>query len=165
MKKVRKILLNALVGFPVGITLLILTYVSIYFIAGEHIFNYELNQLHNIQTLISQIVSAGLSGYVLFISFYIASFLQNKETEKNLMTKHPHKSVILLAISSIGLVIINVLLLGNTQIFGKNIITMNLVTLFIIYTLAAIIFGIKNVIEKQWIKEINQKLKTRNKDI
>ena len=74
MKKeeiVKKILIRSLAGFPVGVILLMLAYASVYFIVGDTVFNTELNQLHNINTLLTQIISVGISGYMLFAIFGI----------------------------------------------------------------------------------------------
>ena len=92
MKKeeiVKKILIRSLAGFPVGVTLLMLAYASVYFIVGDTVFNTELNQLHNINTLLTQIISVGISGYMLFAIFGIINVSGNKEVENNLIKKYP----------------------------------------------------------------------------
>lgn len=157
-KKIRKILMKALIGFPVSVTLLIIAYASIYFMAGEDLFNTELYQLHNINTLLSQIVSVGISGYLLAI-FYIFSLLQYMKTEPYKITI---SSVVSLAISSIFTFCIIPMTLNNTKIFSENISTLNLTILVIVYALIGLIFCIKNGIERHLVKKINQKLSERN---
>lgn len=165
MKKenvVKKILIKSLVGFPVGVTLLMLAYISIYYISGKSVFNIELYQLHNIKTLILQIISIGISGYLLFITFYIFSNLQNEEFENKLLTKHQYKSIftIIAILMFIGLITMEIL--GNIKLFSKNISTLCILIFVIAYTLVGLIFCIKDVSEKHLIKEINNKLKDRN---
>lgn len=165
MKKenlVKKILIKAVVGFPVGVMLLIIAYASVYFIAGVDVFNAELYQLHNIYTLIFQTISAGISGYLLFITFYAIYYLQNKELERKLLTEHPYKSIFTIIISSICIIFVIMTALGNTKIFSKNISDVNIIILVIIYTLSGFIFCIKSSRERHLIKEINQKIKERN---
>lgn len=165
MKKenaVKKILIKAVVGFPVGVTLLIIAYASVYFIAGADVFNAELYQLHNINTLIHQTISSGVSGYLLFIAFYAISNLQNKELENKLITEHPYKSVFTIIISSMCIIGIIMVTLGNAKIFSENISTLNIIILVIVYALSGLVFCIKSARESHLIKEINQKLKGRN---
>ena len=165
MKKenaVKKILIKAVVGFPVGVTLLIIAYASVYFIAGADVFNAELYQLHNINTLIFQTISTGVSGYLLFLAFYAILNLQNKELENKLITEHPYKSVFTIIISSMCIIGIIMVTLGNAKIFSENISTLNIIILVIVYALSGLVFCIKSARESHLIKEINQKLKGRN---
>ena len=164
MKKenvVKKILMKAIVGFPVGVTSLIIAYASVYFIAGADVFNAELYQLHNINTLIFQTISTGVSGYLLFLAFYAILNLQNKELENKLITEHPYKSIFII-ISFMCIIVIIMVTLGNTKIFSENIITLNIIILVIVYALSSLVFCIKSIRERHLIKEINQKLKERN---
>lgn len=165
MKKenvIKKILMKAVVGFPVGVTLLIIAYISVYFIAGADVFNAELYQLHNINTLIYQAISAGISGYLLFIVFYAISNLQNKELENKLITEHLYKSVFTIIISFMCIIGIIMATLGNEKIFSKNISDLNIIILVIVFALSGLVFCIKSSIERHLIKEINQKIKERN---
>ena len=132
MKKenvLKKVLINSIIGFPIGVTLLIIAYISVYFITNENVFNTELYQLHNINILISQAISYGISGYLLFISIYILSIPQN--TENRLMAEHPYKTVFTTTISFIFIIVIIILILGNTSIFSENISTLNILILII----------------------------------
>lgn len=164
MKKeeiVKKILIRSLAGFPVGVTLLMLAYASVYFIVGDTVFNTELNQLHNINTLLTQIISVGISGYMLFAIFGIINVSGNKEVENNLIKKYPWKMALIILIEIILCVLI-VVILGNTKIFSKNISNINILILVIIYTLSGIVICVKKLYERHIIKEINQKIKERN---
>ena len=89
MKKenvVKNVLVKSLVGFAVGVTLLMVAYASIYFVVGESTFQNEICQLQNIKTLITQVIVTGIAYYLLFISFHIFSILQNKELKDKYMS-------------------------------------------------------------------------------
>lgn len=159
---VKKILSKALVGFPIGVTLLIIAYASIYFIVGEDVFNAELYQIHNINTLLSQIVSVGISGYMLSTSFYIISIYQNKELDNIWFPKHPYKAVFATLIYPMCIFFIIVPTIGNTRIFSQNIRTLNLLISVIVLALSFLVFGIKSAREQHWIKEINKMIKEKN---
>ena len=49
---IKKILTKSIIGFPIGVTILMLLYVIVNPFFGEVAFSYELNRLHNIQTFI-----------------------------------------------------------------------------------------------------------------
>ena len=164
MKKeriVKKILIKSLVGFPVGVMLLMLAYASMYFILGNNTFNAELNQLHNINTLITQIISVGISGYMLFVIFEIINVFENKEVENNLIKKYNWKMALIILIEIILCILIAVIL-GSTRIFSKNISDINILILVIICVLSGLVICIKKLYETHIIKEINQKIKERN---
>ena len=164
MKKeeiVKKILIRSLEGFPVGVMLLMLAYASVYFIVGDNVFNTELNQLHNINTLLTQIISVGIAGYMLFAIFGFINVSGNKEVENNLIKKYPWKIALIILIEIILCVLI-VVILGSTKIFSKNISDINILILVIICVLSGIVICIKNLYERHIIKEINQKIKERN---
>ena len=132
-----------------------------YFIVGDTVFNTELNQLHNINTLLTQIISVGISGYMLFAIFGIINVSGNKEVENNLIKKYPWKIALIILIEIILCVLI-VVILGSTKIFSKNISDINILILVIICVLSGIVICIKNLYERHIIKEINQKIKERN---
>lgn len=164
MKKerlVKKILIKSLVGFPVGVMLLMLAYASMYFILGNNAFNAELNQLHNINTLITQIISVGISGYMLFVIFEIINVFENKEVENDLIKKYNWKMALILLLEII-LCILIAAILGSTRIFSKNISDINILILVIICVLSGLAICIKKLYETHIIKEINQKIKERN---
>ena len=153
-----KTLTRALVGVPVGITLFLLTYVGVYFILGEFAFNTELNQLHNINILILQIIFSGILGFMLFIIFLILINIQTEELKNKNMIKFPYKSFCLLI-----LICVCIALILSSNVFSENIRFLYILVLIIVYMLIGFPICIKGIIEKFWIKEINEKLKERNK--
>ncbi len=165
MKKenvVRKILVSSIVGFPIGVTLLMIAYIGVYYIAGENVFIAEISQLQNIQTLISQIIFLGLSYYIVFVCFHVFSHLNNKELNDKYMTKHPYKSVSIALLSSLGFIVATTLV-SIEKIFTENLATMNIIVLVVLYAICGLFFLIKCTIESNLIKKINAKIQERNK--
>lgn len=164
MKKeniVRKILVSSLVGFPIGVTLLMIAYIGLYYIAGENIFQIEVSQMQNIKTLISQVIILGLSYYIVFISFKVFSHLNNKEITDKYMTKHPYKSISISLLSSLGF-IVAITLVSLKKLFTENIATMNIIVLAVFYVICALFFLVKCTMESNLIKKINTKIQERN---
>lgn len=58
---------KALVGIPIGVVMMMISYVSVYFIAGNDIFQNEMEQLKNIDTLIRQLIASGLVFYTILL--------------------------------------------------------------------------------------------------
>jgi magnesium-transporting ATPase (P-type) len=155
MKKenlVKKALSKALIGFPIGITLLMISYISIYFFTNQSIFNSEMYQLHNIKTLILQIMSAGISGYILIVSLFLCLQMDNI-----FLSQKPYISLLTIIVSLLCMSII-ITILGNSKIFSENIRTLNLTIMILFFSLASLVLMIKKAIEKYWIKKINKKL-------
>jgi len=159
----KKVLKKAMAGFPIGVTVLMIEYASIYFIEGEGLFNAELNQLHNINTLISQILSVGIAGFIIFLCANAIWILQNKELESKIMNTKPYTSIITISIVAICLMTIVMFILGNEQIFSENIRTLNIIALVIWIVIQGVFLCIKSVKESNLVKKINEKIEERNK--
>lgn len=165
MKKenvVKNVLVKSLVGFAVGVTLLMVAYAGIYFIIGENTFQNEICQLQNIKTLITQVVVTGIAYYLLFISFHIFSILQNKDLKDKYMSEHPYRTVLSISLAILILLWIVEYMVSRTKIYGENVRILNLIILVITYALVGLAFCIKSTKENYLIKKINQKLKERN---
>lgn len=159
MKKenlVKKALTKALIGLPIGITLLMISYISVYFFTNQSIFNSEMYQLHNIKTLILQIMSAGISGYILIILLFLCLQMDNI-----FLSQKPYISSLIMIVSLLCMSII-ITILGNSNIFSENIRTLNLTIMILFFSLACVALMIKKTIEKYWIKKINKKLQKGN---
>ncbi len=154
--------INSLLGFPIGIAILMINYASVYLIAGEDIFKSEILQLQNISVLILQLIIIGLAYYLFFIFISVISKLNEpKYFFDKLMREHPYKKTILFMI--IFIIIINIIItLLDFKIFSKNISIINLFTFIIVFVSCALYFCIKSTIESDLVKKINQKLKERN---
>ena len=165
MKKenvLKKVLVKSLVGFTAGVTLLMIAYASVYFIAGESVFKNEISQLQNIKTLITQFVVIGIAYYLLFISFHIFSILQSKELKIKYMKNHPYKFVLTISLSVLVLTWIIVNMVSHTKIYSENIGDLNIIILVITYALEGLVFCIKSTRESHLIKKINKKLQERD---
>lgn len=165
MKKenvLKKVLVKSLVGFTAGVTLLMIAYASVYFIAGESVFKNEISQLQNIKTLITQFVVIGIAYYLLFISFHIFSILQSKELKNKYMKNHPYKFVLTISLSVLVLTWIIVNMVSHTKIYSENIGDLNIIILVITYALEGLVFCIKSTRESHLIKKINKKLQERD---
>lgn len=165
MKKenvLKKVLVKSLVGFTAGVTLLMIAYASVYFIAGESVFKNEISQLQNIKTLITQFVVIGIAYYLLFISFRIFSILQNKDLKDQYMAEHPYRTVLFISLYILILLWIVEYMISRTKIYGENIRILNLIILVLNFALEGLVFCIKSTRESHLIKKINKKLQERD---
>ena len=157
----RKIVIYSLVGFPIGVTLLMINYASVYLIAGENIFKNEISQLQDISTLFLQLIIVGWAYYLLFILINVIAHLnETRSTSNKFLVKHPYKSILIMLIIMIATALILILL--NFEIFSENMAIMNIISFIIISVASVVCVCIKSAIESDLIKKINQKLKERN---
>lgn len=157
----RKIVIYSLVGFPIGVTLLMINYASVYLIAGENIFKNEISQLQDISTLFLQLIIVGWAYYLLFILINVIAHLnETRSTSNKFLVKHPYKSILIMLIIMIATALILTLL--NFEIFSENMAIMNIISFIIIFVASVVCVCIKSAIESDLIKKINQKLKERN---
>ena len=154
----KKILLKSLSGFTLGVTLLVIAYASVYFISVENTFIIEIQQLQNIKTLITQVIVSG-------IAYYLLAILLNcyKEFNEKYARSKPYKFVFLTIVTFILLVLIMFCVLGNANIYSKNIEMLNIIIVVCIYALTVLIFCIRNSIDKNLVNKFNQKLQEKNK--
>mgnify|MGYP004595304975 FL=1 len=154
----KKILLKSLSGFTLGVTLLVIAYASVYFISGENTFIIEIQQLQNIKTLITQVIVSG-------IAYYLLAILLNcyKEFNEKYARSKPYKFVFITIVTFILLVLIMFCVLGNANIYSKNIEMLNIIIVVCIYALTGLIFCIRNSIDKNLVNKFNQKLQEKNK--
>lgn len=160
MKKenvVKKILETSLIGFPIGVTLLIISYICVYFISDENTFQNEFSNLQNIETLISQVIILGSSYYIIFIDYNMFKYYNNNEIYNIYISKPLYKTILVLL--SIALNIVIILLFNNIGIFSRNIATINIIILILLYILFVIYFSIKCIIDSNLIKKINKEIK------
>lgn len=154
----KKNLLKSLSGFTLGITLLVIAYASIYFISGENIFIAEIQQLQNIKTLITQVIFSG-------IAYYLLAILLNyyKKFNEKYAISNPYKFVLATIVTFILFILVMFCVLGNTNIYSKNIEMLNIIIVVCIYALTVLIFCIRNSIDKNLVNKFNQKLQEKNK--
>lgn len=161
-KVVVQILTKSIMGFFIGVTLLMIAYMSVYFISGQYAFANEISQLQNIKTLVSQIIITGLVYYILFVSFQINLYLQSRELITGSSYKMIFKTMTITILITLLIVSIQWILLNN-NIYSRNIVILNIIELFFSYIIGVIYFSIKFFKGSKVIEKINQKLKERNK--
>ncbi len=164
MKKetiVKNVLLSSLLGFPIGISLLIVAYICVYFIEGITIYQTEINRLLEIKTLILQTVLSGLSYYIVSVLFHTMLQLNNLQSKSKYMSNHPYKSVSILLLTFLGLMIA-ISIFNINEIFYVNISIMSTIILVILFALSILFFIIKTTYEFIVIKIINKTIKERN---
>ncbi len=158
----RKIVFHSLLGFPVGITLLMINYASVYLIAGENTFTTEIAQLQNITTLVLQLIVIGFAYYLFFINIHIIVHLKETKSSSNkFLIEHPYKAILNMLL--VVVITFFIMTLLDFKVFTDNIVIMNIISFMIVLTLSSIYVCIKATIESNLVKKINQKLKERNK--
>lgn len=165
MKKesiIKKIVVNSLLGFPIGITLLMISYVNLYLILGEEVFKNEITQLQNVEVLVLQLIIIGFAYYLFFIFISLFNYFnENKAASDKFVVEHPCKSVLIMILPL--LVNLFILILLRSNIFSDNISIVNCISFIVIFAISSFCLCIKNTIESIMIKKINKKLKERNK--
>lgn len=157
----RKIVIYSLVGFPIGVTLLMLNYASVYLIAGENVFKTEISQLQNIATLVLQLIIIGWAYYLFFILISVIANLNETRTKSDkFVIEHPYKTILIMIIIMIATALIFTLL--DFKVFSESMSMMNIITFMIVFVACVLYVCIKSAIESDLIKKINQKLKERN---
>ncbi len=149
MKKeniVKRILVNSLIGVPVGSLLLMIAYIGVYYLADNNTFIKEMSQLQNINTLLLQIIIYGFSYYLFFVLFNIATYLDYMEHKEKYQTNHPYKTIWIVMLSCTAMFAANTFLLTNC-IFSSTMIKMNIVVFLLLWfsfsMISPIIFLIK----------------------
>ena len=153
---IKKILTKSIIGFPIGVTILMLLYVIVNPFFGEVAFSYELNRLHNIQTFILQLLLSGLSGFIL-IAFYSILFLQDAELENRFATEHPYRAIFY-AIVSVLITFIIIMVISRANIFSTTISILIEIVYPVLYAVLGFVLLIKDSIMKYTINKINKKL-------
>ena len=154
---IKKILTKSIIGFPIGVTFLMLLYVIVNPFFGEVAFSYELNRLHNIQTFILQLLLSGLSGFMLLIAFYSILFLQDAELENRFATEHPYRAIFY-AIVSVLITFIIIMVISRANIFSTTISILIEIVYPVLYAVLGFVLLIKDSIMKYTINKINKKL-------
>ena len=139
---IKKILTKSIIGFPIGVTILMLLYVIVNPFFGEVAFSYELNRLHNIQLLLS-----GLSGFMLLIAFYSILFLQDAELENRFATEHPYRAIFY-AIVSVLITFIIIMVISRANIFSTTISILIEIVYPVLYAVLGFVLLIKDSIMK-----------------
>ena len=158
--KNKNLCIKSLNGIAIGVLVLMLTYISIYFIIGEEGFIAEISVLQNINILIIQIFSIGITYYAVIFTLNL-NFELFKDDCK--LRENPYRTIALMIVLFVFLIIIIELLIGRFGTFSSNIETLNMIVLLIIWCTSLLIGLIKISIDKVNVNKINKKLNNINK--
>lgn len=162
MRKLKKeYFLKSILGISVGITLMMISYIGVFLIAGEDVFKFELSQIFDINILIKQLIAWGICGYLFFLEVFLFYGLQNKDN--NDLKEHPYKVIFYVIASAFIPMLTIILILGNEHIFSENVGIVNMIVFAFLYIIAAIISLIKDFKDSMLVEMINRKIKERNK--
>lgn len=144
-------------GFTFGITMLLVSYISIYFILGENAFIMEIRQLENINLLLNQIIVFGFMWYLLAISFNMIILYQNNEL-KNKKISYNYKDILFMLIVNF---LLGAMFVIYKNIFSTNIGIMNILIMLLGLSIVGIYCLIKYIKDSFLIKQINKKLQEK----
>lgn len=149
-KDLLEIILKSLIGIPVGIALLMVSYGVTYFIAGQDIFQNEIEQLKNVNVFINQLITVAIIG--LIVSILIKVIPAENEFKNPEMKKFMIKIII-------GIICMTVIpILINISELSKNITSVYLMLAAIMFAIALLIRAIKDIVNSY---KINKKIKER----
>ena len=147
-KELINLFTKSIVGFPIGIMFLMISYGSVYLVGGQEIFANEINQLKNIDVFLNQIIVSGIVYYIIF-ALMKSIMLYESDSIKNGIIKF---------IIELAVMIICFLLIKFAE-FSSNLVYMYIV----VFVLASVLFSIGNIIilfRNRYL--INKKIKERN---
>lgn len=148
-KDLFKIPFKNLISIPIGVFLLLISYVLLYFVAGNDVFQNEINDLKNIHIFIKQLTTSGLIFYTITLYInYGKNFLINMKSFKSID--------FMLQFIYLCIIFIILFLLKNLGCYSENIIA--------IYSLILIFILLVEIITYLFIstfdsKKINKKIK------
>lgn len=148
----KNLLVRIIFGFTIGVTLLVLSYLGIYYIAGQETFYATIFKLTDVTIFQHQILLTGFSGSMIGFALY---FLE-KAFEKD--EKSP-TSLIVPNVTLILALVISMVLIKNISVFDKSTSMMFLIlgtVLMCAYMLyRAILSTVDELILNKKIKEKN----------
>lgn len=148
--------LKFLIGFPVGIMFLLISYIGIYYIDGKETYLLELKKLEDIEFLVFQVLNIGLMYTVAFKAIGLF-FTLNNDSFRNLTVKGCIKIfLIILIFGTIGVVADSLDVKG---VMSGEVGVLTLGILFMIGIGSIIYFMIYNTMEEC---KINKALKEKN---
>ena len=140
-----------LFGFTLGITLLIFSYVAVYYIAGQEIYNSSITKLTSITVFQNQILYMGLTGVILSLFIYLLQ--KYSDTPK----VSPLKIIICFVLLSLFF-IVTISILEHINIFDKILASIIKIILVALFTTYALFRGMQEFIDEFIInKKLNEK--------
>ena len=127
----KKLLFRFIFGFSLGVTLLMLAYIGIYYIGGQEVFNSLIAKLADITIFQNQLLVVGSAGVMISLAVYL---LERSLDEDGYTPSRMIVSLVLLLLS----ISISMFLIENLAVFDKTIVytlIVSEVALFAIYTI------------------------------
>lgn len=152
----KKILFTTLLGFCVGVTLLMITYLGVYYIIGQETFSSLILKLSDISIFQNQLLVAGFTGAM--FSFVVHLSKETKETIVG--NKISPTKFIVTIISMILSLVISMHLIKNLGIFDQVMVYALLIFEIAIIGFYSLFQCIQSAIDELII---NKKLKENNK--
>ncbi|MBR1539693.1 MAG: hypothetical protein IJ629_00655 [Clostridia bacterium] len=149
--------LKALLGFPVGIAMLVVSYVIVYLIDGQSTYLLELGRLEDIKVLVAQSLYSALAYVVLFEAMILFTAF-TKRYSKNITWGAMLKFIIGVFVFCLILPLID-LVLGTKNVMDGEVGTVLIGTEIIVMILVAVVYCIVHSIEEV---KINKALKEKN---
>lgn len=146
------------IGFPVGIMMLVISYIFIYLIDGNNVYIFEISKLENINILVGQIIQSGIL-YTVFI-IWIKSCLNIIVNKKG--SKFTYKDLGIFLIECTIVAIISFVFCGwSKKYYSEELQDVTFGLGIVVMMLVFAIYFIVNVIN---IHFINKKIRQRNKN-
>ena len=148
----RKLLFRIIFGFSLGITLLMITYIGIYYIGGQEAFNSLMSKLTDVTILQSQLLVVGSAGTMMSFAIYL---IERTLEEDRYTVSRMIISIILLLLS----LCISMFLIKNLGVFDKTIVYTLIVSEAALFAIYSLFHCIQETID-EFI--INKKIKEKN---
>ena len=148
----KKLLFRFIFGFSLGITLLMMSYIVIYYIGGQEVFNSLIAKLADITIFQSQLLVVGSAGVMLSFSVYL---LERSLDEDRYTPSRMIVSLVLLLLS----ISISMFLIENLAVFDQTIVYTLIVSEVVLFAIYTIFHCIQETID-YFI--FNKKIKEKN---
>lgn len=150
MKKneILEILLKSIIGFPIGVMLLIISYLCVYYIGGENVFENEINQLKDIGIFLNQFIVSGISYYIMLIALKLLILDKSNSMKERII------STIIMIICIIS----SMLLIKYSKV--SEILSYIQIAIWVLASVLFCIIGIVIVLKDKYL--INKKIKELN---
>lgn len=151
----KKILFNTLLGFCVGITLLMLAYLGVYYIEGQETFTSLLLKLKDISILQNQLLIVGFIGAMFSFIFHFANEAKESISENHISPTKLTTTIVLVILT----IVFSTLFIKNSAIFDQSIKYALLFIQSAILGFYGLFLGIQSTIDELII---NKKIKEKN---
>ena len=148
----KKLLFRFIFGFSLGVTLLMLAYIGIYYIGGQEVFNSLIAKLADITIFQNQLLVVGSAGVMISFAVYL---LERSLDEDGYTPSRMIVSLVLLLLS----ISISMFLIENLAVFDISIVYTLIVSEVALFAIYTIFHCIQETID-EFI--INKKIKEKN---